>query len=404
MKSDVQHRLLWKVLKANISISQISGYALALFAGLTVVALAAALYSDGMRVARANGSDNIFPAGFVVLSKQNPQSPFGLLGERPGFTESDINTIAGQPWVKRCSPFESSRFDASVTADFGAARFSTAIFFEAVPDEFFDAIPDGWDFNPSEPEVPIILPADYLAMYNLGFAPARGLPKLSDKLIMRIPVNVYISGPKGMVTLRGRIAGFSRRLNTIAVPLGFLRWANQTYGSDTATLPTRLIAETAGGKEADAETYFKRAGIDVSGISGETSRLTTIVRGITGVAGIAGCALCLLAFFIMTLSLRLLVQKNKEAIRDLRRLGFSTGDIAKSYRHLVIWVNAAAMAGALATLFVAAPLWHPTILALGATPASLFPAAMSTFIVTLLLTGASYISLGELVRRAGTAA
>lgn len=399
MKRDIRHRLLWKVLKANISISQIAGYALALFAGLTVVALAAALYGDGMRVARANGSDNIFPAGFVVLSKQSQSSPLSLLGERQGFTEEEIDALTGQPWIKRCAPFESSRFDASVSADFGASRFSTAIFFEAVPDDFFDSLPKGWDFNPSSPEVPIILPADYLAMYNLGFAPARGLPRLSEKMIMRIPVCVYISGEKGMATLRGRIAGFSNRLNTIAVPLGFLKWANQTFGSDSTTAPSRLIAETIGGKEADAEAYFRKNGIDASGISGETSRLTTIVRGVTGVAGGAGCALCLLAFLIMSISLRLLVQKNKDAINDLRRLGLPAGEIAGIYRRLVVAVNAAALLGGLTVLYATAPMWHQTMLTLGVTPASLFPAVITTIAVALMLSAASCLSLGFLIRR-----
>lgn len=400
MQRDIRHRLLWKVLKANISISQIAGYAMALFAGLTVVALAAALYRDGMRVARANGSDNIFPAGFVVLSKQSPSSPLSLLGQRQGFSEEEIDALAGQPWFKRCAPFESSRFDASVSADFGASRFSTAIFFEAVPDDFFDSLPTGWDFNPSSPEVPIILPADYLAMYNLGFAPARGLPRLSEKMIMRIPVSVYISGEKGMATLRGRIAGFSNRLNTIAVPLGFLKWANQTFGADSTTAPSRLIAETIGGKEADAEAYFRKNGIDASGISGETSRLTTIVRGVTGIAGGAGFALCMLAFLIMTLSLRLLVQKNKDAIRDLRRLGFPAGEIAGIYRRLVVAVNAAALLGALIVLFATAHMWHQTILTLGVTPSSIFPAAIATIAVAAMLSVASCLSLGALIRRA----
>lgn len=400
MKRDIRHRLLWKVLKANISISQIAGYALALFAGMTVVALAAALYGDGMRVARANGSDNIFPAGFVVLSKQSQSSPLSLLGERQGFTEEEIDALTGQPWIKRCAPFESSRFDASVSADFGASRFSTAIFFEAVPDDFFDSLPKGWVFNPSSPEVPIILPADYLAMYNLGFAPARGLPRLSEKMIMRIPVSVYISGEKGMATLRGRIAGFSNRLNTIAVPLGFLKWANQTYGSESAPAPSRLIAETVGGKEADAEAYFRKNGIDASGISGETSRLTTIVRGVTGVAGGAGCALCLLAFLIMSISLRLLVQKNKDAINDLRRLGLPAGEIAGIYRRLVVAVNAAALLGGLTVLYATAPMWHQTMLTLGVTPASIFPAAIATIAVAAMLTVASCLSLGALIRRA----
>ena len=44
---------------------------------------------------------------------------------------------------------------------------STDMFFESVPDEFVDVKLDKWSFNPASDIVPIIIPRNYLNLYNL---------------------------------------------------------------------------------------------------------------------------------------------------------------------------------------------------------------------------------------------
>ena len=47
---------------------------------------------------------------------------------------------------------------------------STDMFFESVPDGFVDVNLDKWVFNENEPVIPIIIPRNYLNLYNFGFA------------------------------------------------------------------------------------------------------------------------------------------------------------------------------------------------------------------------------------------
>lgn len=399
MNNKTRHRLLWKVLKSNISSSQIAGYALALLAGLTVIMLAAALYADGLQLTGRNGGEKLMPDNFLVLSKKGSASPLSFLGGQTGFDEQEIQAIENQPWVQRCAPFETSLFDAAVTADFGASRFSTALFFEAVPDEFFDSLPADWGFDAENPEVPIILPADYLALYNFGFAPARGLPRLSEQLVTKMPLRILIAGNKGSTTLPGRIVGFSKRLNTIAVPLDFIRWANSRYATSEPTRPLRLIAETEGGSDELAQSYFKANSIDAAGSSEGNDRLTKLLRGFTAIVAAVGLALCLLALFIMILSLRLLVQKNKEAICNLRLLGFSSVAVTGRYRKLVVVTNAIVFVVATVIVAITSSIWQKEIAALGVTPATSLNFIVTGAILAILLTIGAWISLGNSVKR-----
>lgn len=401
MSGKTSRTLLWKVLKANISLLQITGYALAMAAGLTVVMLAAVLYADGMRLANPDDGDRLFPDNLRILSKKGASSPLSFLGQPQGFQTDEVKRLSEQPWVTRCAPFETSDFDASVTAEFGSTRFSTALFFEAVPDEFFDAIPAGWEFDPDAPEVPIILPADYLAMYNFGFAPARGLPRLSERMVTKIPLQVHISGENGTATLPGRVAGFSS-LNTIAVPPAFLRWANDRYGSDIPTSPSRLAVVTSGNADSEAASYFKANRIEAADSRDGNGRLAALLRGATAVVAIIGAAFCLLALFIMTLSLRLLVRKNMEAIRQSRLLGFPAADVAAGYIRMIIAANLAALSAACAATAAVTGIWHRVMASVGCVPAPFYTSMLPGLALMLAISAVAALAIRRMIGSVGT--
>ncbi len=377
--------LIWKVLKANISIAQTIGYVAALFAGLTIIMAGAALFADVSRMAGGESASPLFPDSFRVVSKASDSSPLSFLSAAPGFSENEIKEIASQGFVKRCAPFATSRFEASVTADFGGARFSTAIFFEGVPDDFFETRPASWGFDPTNPVIPIILPSDYLTLYNFGYAPSRGLPKLSPRLITKVPLRVMIAGREGMESFPARVVGFSNRLNTIAVPVGFIEWANSRYGTLPNAAPLRLIVETKGDAGTAAERYFASKGLELSDSESGSGRVADFLRGVALIVAILGIALCLLALFIATLSLGLLISKNRGAIRDLRLLGFSGADVSRGYRRMVVSANIAAYALAAACFVLIELVWSSALEASGTTPAPIWiPLAIGTVVTALI--------------------
>ncbi len=392
--------LLWKVLRANISVAQIAGYALALLAGVAIVMIAAALYADGMKLTEDGSGKPLLSDGVRVLSKEVSASPLSIITSGSGFSQSEINNLESQPWVREVAPFIPSDFDASISADFGGAHFATALFFEAVPDEFYDTLPSEWGFDPSDPCATIILPADYLALYNFGFAPARGLPRLTEQLIYKLPLRVIISGADGRsASLPARIVGFSKRLNTIAVPLEFIQWANQNYGTGKVGSDySRLIMIARGGSENEAASYFAKHRIIASGGSESEARLTTLLRRFTGVVATVGAALCLLSLFVMTLSLRLLVSKNKRVIQNLRLLGFSSSAVASRYRQLVILTNSVVFIISILIMSIARNSWQGLLVSMGATAAPATLPLMVGVALVGLLTLISCLSLGRMIR------
>ena len=87
------------------------------------------------------------------------------------------------------------------------------------------------------------MPRSYLALYNFGFAQSRGLPKVSDGLVGMIDMSIFIHGNGKSGQYRGKIVGFSNRLNTILVPQSFMDWSNDFYEHGRTEPPSRLIVE-----------------------------------------------------------------------------------------------------------------------------------------------------------------
>lgn len=102
---------------------------------------------------------------------------------------------------------------------------------------------DKWSFNPASDIVPIIIPRNYLNLYNFGFAQSRNLPQLSEGVMGMVNLDIRIMGNGQVKQMKGNIVGFSNRLNTILVPESFMNWANEAYGAGEKAEPSRLIVE-----------------------------------------------------------------------------------------------------------------------------------------------------------------
>ena len=91
-------------------------------------------------------------------------------------------------------------------------HLSTEMFFEAVPDKFVDVSLDKWHFDENTHTIPIIIPRNYLNLYNFGFAQSRSLPKLSEGLMSLIQMDILMRGNGRVEQYKGNIVGFSNRL------------------------------------------------------------------------------------------------------------------------------------------------------------------------------------------------
>jgi hypothetical protein len=331
--------LIWKLLRQHVSISQITGFFIANLFGLVIVLLSLQLYHDILPL--FSGDDSLMKKDYIIISKKvNPLG--GLLKRAAGFTEDEVRELKGQNFVKSVGEFTPSNFKVSTGINMPDAgiNMGTAMFFEAVPDEYVDVDLKKWSFDENSGVVPIIIPRNYLNLYNFGFAQSRGLPQLSEGLMGLIKMDIYMRGDNGEnMHYKGSIAGFSNRLNTILVPQEFMDWANETLAPGKEVEPSRLIVEVDNGADASMAEYFQERGYEVEDGKLDAGKTTYILRMVTFVVAGVGAVISLLSFYILMLSVFLLLQKNTVKLENLMLIGYSPRSVALPYQLLTVGLN-----------------------------------------------------------------
>lgn len=361
-------RNIWSLLKKNISKGQLIGYVLSNVIGLTVVLAGIMFYLDGKNANDDN--DKFFSADYLVLSKKVDGIGFTPVS----FDEDDINSLHDKSWVKKLGRFTSSQFSVKGTVEMGGRGLSTYLFFESVPDEFFDVKPRDWSFDPDERFVPIILSKDYLTLYNFGFAIPQGLPQVSEEVIGAIPIRLTLSGDNRMSeTFDAAIVGFSSRLNTIAVPQDFMDWANSRYSSTSAPDPSRLIVEVDRMTAEDIDAYLDSKDIEIGGDKSNDGNISKFISATSVVVTTNGLLISALAVFILVLSIFLLLQKSKEKLRNLMLLGYSPRYISSYYEWIVVVINTGVTIIAVASALVFRHVWSARLIEIGLGDASIVP-------------------------------
>ncbi len=300
-------KLVWKLLKQNLSKGQLIGFGVANFIGITIVLLALQFYFDVSPM--FTQKDNLLKRDFFVITKK--VGVMGALGqETSGFSPAEIGEIQAQSFVKEVGAFSSSQFAVfgGVSGELTGQTFRTEMFFESVPDNFIDVQSKAWKFSPQDDAVPIIIPKNYLDLYNFGFAEARRMPKISEGLATMVGMDIVIMGGGRSLPLKGKIVGFSSRINTILVPQSFMEWANKHYGEGAIKQPARLMLEVSNIADPNIATFFKERGYEVEGENQAVGRMAFFMRLFVGIVAGVGVLICLLSIAILVLSIYLLIE------------------------------------------------------------------------------------------------
>lgn len=308
-------KLLWKLLRCHLSPAQLVGFALAGVVGMTILLTSWQAYRDIRPLLTA--PDAIVRGDFLVLSKRVGTLQTLGLGSTD-FAPAEIADLEAQPFVRAVGAFTPADYRIAGSVGAGGMRFSTYLFFESVPDRFLDIRPGEWHYEAGSREVPIIIPRNYVNLYNYGFARSQGLPQLSEGLFRHVGIDLEIEGDGRRENFRGRIVGLSNRLNTILVPESFIRWSNEHFGrGEAGRNPARVIVETAGPVDAAVTEYLAARGYEIEGDvrdGGRAARMLRLAAG--GVAGI-GLLFSVMAVYVLMLSLFLVLQRSSDRVRDL---------------------------------------------------------------------------------------
>ncbi len=385
--------LMWKLLRKHISPSQLVGFSLASLIGLTIVILAVQFHQDVRPI--FNDEESFIKKDYLIITRA-VSTAGTLLGGSNEFTPDAIADIEAQPWCRKVGKFSSNDYSLFATLSvggIGGRSMGTMLFFESIPTEFIDVADSDWKFDPAKPEVPVIMSRDYLSLYNFGFAASQGLPQISEGIVSKVPLQFTMRGNGYNETLKGRIVGFSNRLNTIVVPQDFMKWSNERYGSGIDRNPSRLIVEVNSPGDVKMQRYLDDHGYQVAGDKMQQGKAQYFLNLVVTIVIIIGIIISLLSFFVLMLSIYLLLQKNTKKLQDLLLLGYSPSQVAKTYINMVAAINVAVLILAVIIMLVARSCYMPMLKALGTSGGTIVIALVVAVIIMALITTGNIIAI-----------
>ena len=387
--------LMWKLLKKHISKTQMAGFALANIIGLTIVLLGIQFYQDVRPI--FEDEDSFMRKDYLVITKHvgNMSMIGSLLGGKPTiFSENELSDLKSQKWVSKVGEFTTCNYRISGSISVADRGLRSSFFFESVPDEFIDIKSEDWTFDPTNPQIPIIVSKDYLSLYNFGFATSQGMPQLSESMIGKVPIIFRLSGDDGTEQIvQGRIVGFSNRLNTIIVPDAFMSWSNNKFAPNVKSQPARLIVEVSSPGDPEIEKYMKAKGYEIAGDKMNSSKANLLLTIIMSIVIAVGLVICTLSFFILILSIYLLLQKNTQKLQNLLLLGYSPSQVSGMYVKMVVYINIAVLILSFAILLTVRATYLPILNGFTLTGASLLVASLAGLALMVAITAGNIIAI-----------
>lgn len=385
--------LMWKLLRKHISAAQLIGFSIANLIGLTIVILAVQFYNDVRPI--FDDEESFIRRDYLVITHR-VTGMGALMGNSSEFTDDAIADIEQQPWVRKVGRFSTSEYNIMASVGIGntGRSMSTQFFFESIPSEFIDISPDDWSFNPDKPEVPVIVSKDYLSLYNFGFAAAQGMPQISEGMIGMIPLTFTFTGGGKSEVIPGRIVGFSNRLNTIIVPEDFMKWSNSRYTTgDVKQQPSRLIVEVNTPGDVKIKEYMDAHNYEIAGDKVDSSKANYFLTVMISIVIAVGAIISLLSFFVLMLSIYLLLQKNTKKLQDLLMLGYTPAEVSAPYSKMVVIINCAVMLLAIVLMIAGRAYYMPMLSAFGVGGASLIASIAIAIVIMGLITTGNVIAI-----------
>lgn len=329
--------LVWKLLRQHISVPQFAGFFFANLFGVMIVLFGFQFYRDVLPVFTAD--DSFMKSNYLIISKSIGTAN-SLSGGSNTFSNADVDNLQSQTFVKGIGKFVSASYKVEASMGVGGANvLNSELFIESVPDRFVDVPLDKWNYTEGSTEVPIILPRSYITMYNFGFAQSHSLPKISEGLVGMIDFTLFVHGAGHDGKFKGKVIGFSSRLNSILVPQKFMEWSNRQFAPTSDNAPTRLIVEVDNPTDTRVSEYMESNGYDTADNNMDAEKITYFLKLLVSVVMVVGLVISALSFYILMLSIYLLVQKNSDKLENLLLIGYSTSRVSMPYQLLTLLLN-----------------------------------------------------------------
>lgn len=310
--------LLKKIIQTGVGKTRFLMAAVGLGIAMVLILIAIQAHSNFSQLLYSNKNQNE-TADFLVINKTITNAMMGQSGKSI-FTPEEIENIKKQSFVQSFGLVTSSQYKVVIQAP-GDLHFATDMFFEAVPDSFLDVKAEEWKWSNGDRTIPIILPNDFLNLYNFGFSLSQDLPQISQETVKALPLQVNISNNQVSEQYMGHIVGFSDRISSFLVPASFMAWANEKYGITTAAGTSRVIIKTPDPSNPDLVKFLADNGYTTNQDKLKFSKTRMIVQTIVSVVGFFGLILLFFALLVFSMFIQLVIASCKREIQLLVILG-----------------------------------------------------------------------------------
>lgn len=249
------------------------------------------------------------------------------MGKDNRFSIADIQELKDQTFITDAAPLISNHFRVKASAG-NIIPFSTDLFLESIDPDFLDTLPRDFIWQPQQQIIPIIFSTDYLEMYNI-FAPAQDLPQLSATSASAVNIILECYGPLGPVSYKARIVGFSDRINSILVPLSFLKWANQEYGMQAETGAARIYIKTTDANNPQFLNFLQQKNYHINKDKTKFGRVKKMIQVVLSGMGVFALLVIILSLFLFSIFLQLMITRSKHNLQLLITLGYAPAWLSK---------------------------------------------------------------------------
>lgn len=312
------HQLLKKIIRTGVGRSRFIMAGIGLTIAMLLILSAIQIQADYNELLYGkNNQDSI--ANFLVINKVIDGNK-----QENTLSSEDINDLKKQPFVEEIGQLSPSHFRVSAQSPSERFPFNTDFFFESVPDQFIDVQSKDWTWQQGSLLIPMIIPNQFLDMFNFGFAPSQNLMQLTQSMVMSLPVIININNHGQLVRFTGKVVGFSDRISSVLVPQNFLEWANTQFGTKAEESKTsRVVIRTNDPGNPALTKYLKQHDLVTDADKTRFSKYREIVNTIVNASWITGAVMLLFALLVFSLFIQLTIASTKNEINLLITIGTS---------------------------------------------------------------------------------
>ena len=119
---------------------------------------------------------------------------------------------------------------------------------------------------------------------------------------------------------------------------------------------------------------------------------------IVSIVIIVGIIISVLAFFILMLSIYLLLQKNTKKLQDLLVLGYSPSQVSRTYINMVIYINCAVMVVSVILMLLMRAYYLPMLNAMDVRGGSIILALIVAVVIMSLITLGNVLAIKRKIK------